>query len=48
MAVGNNGAGVHNVIPAARNEGAGVRDIMMNGRNRCICVYCKFLPEAES
>jgi len=43
MAVGNNGTGVHNIIPDARNEGVGVCDMM----NSWICVYCKFLLEAE-
>ena len=46
MAVGNNDAGVHNVIPHARNESAGVCDIAMNARNGCIRPYCKFLLEA--
>ena len=48
MTVGSDDEGVHNVILDAGNGGMGVRGIMMNGRNDCICVYCKFLLRAGS
>jgi len=48
MTVGNNGAGIHNVIPDVGDESVGVCDIMMNGGDGCICVFCKLLLEAES
>ena len=43
MAVRNNGEGVRNVIPDARNENVNVCDIVVSGRNCCICLYSKFL-----
>ena len=48
MAVGNNGVGVHNVILGTGNDGVGVCDVVTNGKNGCICAYCKFLLEAWS
>ena len=43
MTVGNNGDGVHDVVLGPGDGGVGVRDIMTNGRNGCICIYCKRL-----
>jgi len=48
IAVGNNGAGTHNVVSGPRNESVGVCDIVMDGRTSCIRVYSKLLLEAES
>jgi len=48
ITVGNNGGGIHNVIPDARSGGAGIRDIMASGRNGCLCTYYKRLLETRS
>ena len=47
MAVGNNDAGVHNLILDIGSDSVGVCDIMTNSRNGWICVYYKFPLEAE-
>ena len=48
IVVRGSGFGVLNAILDAGNDCVGAHDTMMNGRNGCICVYCKFLLEAES
>ena len=48
MAVGNDGGGVRDVIPDARNDGMGVRNGMTNGGSSYARVCCKFLLEPES
>ena len=46
--VGNNGGGVHGVIPDIGSGGVGVRDIMSNSKSGYISALCKFLLEPES
>ena len=48
ISVGNNGGGVGDVIPDARNDGVGVNDITANDRNGYIFVHYKLILEVES
>ena len=48
VVVGNNDAGVRDVVSDTGNDGVGVRDIMTNDGNGSIWIRCKFLLEPES